>query len=59
MRVHTLSYSPAGGWSAPLPAVDPTRTLIGCFGSAEYLDESDPIAISPDVLRPARSMAPR
>lgn len=43
MLVHTLSYSPADGWSEPLPEVDPARTLILCFGATEYLDDGDPI----------------
>jgi hypothetical protein len=43
MRVHTVNYSPTHGWSAALPEVDPSRSLIFCFGATEYLDDCDPI----------------
>jgi hypothetical protein len=43
MRVTTLWYSRAHGWSAEFPEVDPSRTLVLCFGSTSFLDETDAI----------------
>lgn len=43
MRVTTLTYTRAHGWSEDFPEVDPARTLVLCFGSTSFLDETDPI----------------
>jgi hypothetical protein len=43
MRVTTLSYFRGHGWSDEFPEVDPERTLVLCFGSTSFLNETDPI----------------
>ena len=43
MHVTTLRHTPAAGWSAPLPEVDPSRTLVLCFGATGYQDDAEPI----------------
>ncbi len=43
MRVSTLRFDRASGWSGPLPEVAPERLLTLCFGASRYLDDTDPI----------------
>ncbi len=43
MHVTTLRYTPAAGWSASLPEVDPERTLVLCFGATRFQDDTEPI----------------
>ncbi len=43
MRVLTTTFSDDRGWSTPLPAVDPARSLTLCFGGSGFIDDPEPI----------------
>lgn len=43
MRVATLRFDSALGWSTPFPEVDPDRTLTLCFGAPGFIDDPEPI----------------
>lgn len=43
MRVRTLGYQRAAGWSEELPTWDSPSTLVLVFGASSYLDDPEPL----------------
>jgi len=44
MQAHTITWSPADGWSAPFPGAVPGHTLVLAFGDSLLLDMDQPLA---------------
>ena len=44
MKAHTITWSPADGWSAPFPGAVPGHTLVLAFGDSLLLDMDQPLA---------------
>src|SRR3990172_9316247 len=43
VKAFTTSFSKERGWWLALPAGDPARALIVCFGAPEYVDDTEAI----------------
>jgi hypothetical protein len=42
MELSTFTYTPARGWSTPLPAMDSEQTLVLTFAAPEYMEHTQP-----------------
>jgi hypothetical protein len=55
MRVESLSWAPAQGWSAPFPTeLDSPRTLIVAFGATALADDAEPLGALRAAMRQSR-----